>query len=211
MEVIMKKKITTAFLTLAASFVFAQDAIPSLRVEEVLPTLVQLESKPSFSSIEEKMALKKSFGYLKMGVSDSELPSSDMKVLPGFGLGYRIAAGASAFDISASFNRREIRTDDGKESTYSYSLPKANYLYYITPARNSSFYAGAGLAWGGVRTKEQNEFHGLIPNAAIGYEMNRNATLRSFIQLDVSQPAIAGRQKGDLPKAFAEFSLGAGF
>lgn len=208
----MKKEITSVFLTLATVFGFAQqDAIP-----ETVPNLVQLEVTPALPSFEAKMTPKKSFGYLRMGISDSYLPNDGVQhLVPGLGLGYRLAAGASAIDISASFNRRDIRTDEGKESKYVYTLPKANYLYYVTPTSNNSMYAGAGCAWGGVitdkHTDDESEFHGLIPNVAIGYEMNRNAAWRSFVQLDVSQPAIAASQKGAFPRAFAELSLGAGF
>lgn len=206
----MKKEITTAFLTLAAAFGFAQEATLVPVSGETRPNLVQLEVQPTLS-IEERVAPTKSFGYLRMGVSDSQLPTSSKQMLPGLGLGYRLASGASALDLSASFNRRETRSDEGKSRTYIYTLPKANYLYYITPASNNSLYAGGGAAWGGVKTKEGREFHGLIPNVALGYEMNRNATLHSFVQLDVSQPAIAASQRGNLPKTYAEVTLGAGF
>lgn len=202
----MKKEITTVILTLATVFGFAQDAIP-----EAVPNLVQLEVKPAFPSIDVKVNDTKSFGYLRMGVSDSQLPTDSKRLIPGIGLGYRLASGPSAIDISAAYNRRETRTEDGKEETYTYILPKANYLYYLTAKSNNSLYAGGGLAWGGLKTKEQDEFHGIIPNLSLGYEMNRNAAWHSFIQFDVSQPAIAVSQKGDLPKAFAELSLGAGF
>ena len=192
----MKQKITTVFLTLATTLAFAQDG--SFDVKAPLPSL---ETKA-----------KKSFGYVKMGVSDSQLPTDGVdQVLPGLGLGYRIAAGSSAIDLSISGNRRDIQTADGKEKTYTYTLPKANYLYFLSPAKNNSFYAGAGVAAGGVRTEDGREFHGLIPNVAVGYEMNRNGALRSFAQLDVSQPALAAIQTGILPNTFAEFSLGAGF
>lgn len=216
----MKKEITTVFLTLATAFGFAQNAIPaqgsskdasSFGAGDPIPNLIQLEVKPALPSIEEKVNLRKSFGYIRMGVSESELPKDSLQMLPGLGLGYRLASGPSAIDISASFNRRDFRTDEGKQHTFVYTLPKANYLYYVSPDRNNSFYAGGGLAWGGVRTKDEREFHGLIPNLALGYEMGRNAAWRSFAQLDVSQPAIAASQKGDLPKAYAELSLGAGF
>ena len=196
----MKKEITTAILTLVTALGFAQEAIP-----EVLPNIVQIQTIPALPSIKEKVTLNKSFGYLRMGVSDSNLQTTDVEVIPGFGLGYRIASGASAFDISASFNQREVKTDEGKERTYLYTVPKVNYLYYVR-----DFYAGGGAAWGGVK-KEDANFVGIIPNVAIGYELNRTGVLRSFVQLDVSQPAIAALKDGPLPKAFAELSFGAGF
>lgn len=196
----MKKEITTAILTLATALGFAQEAIP-----EVLPNIAQIQTTPALPSIKEKVTPNKSFGYLRMGVSDSNLQTTSIEMIPGFGLGYRIVSGSSAFDISGSFNRRETITDEGKERTYLYTVPKVNYLYYV-----DNFYAGAGAAWGGVKTQDTN-FVGIIPNVAVGYELNRTGTLRSFVQLDVSQPAIAAVKDGALPKAFAEISFGAGF
>lgn len=208
----MKKEITTLFLTLASAFGFAQDA-----VSEVRTNIVQLEPvpAPAVISIQEKISQKKSFGYLRMGVSDSELTRTSInsipdQIVPGLGVGYRLVSGASAIDFSASFNRRDTRTDTGKERTYLYTVPKANYLYYINADSDNSVYAGGGLAWGGVRTNEEN-FVGIIPNLALGLELNRKSTLRTFFQLDVSQPAIAAVKRGSLPKTYAELSLGAGF
>lgn len=202
----MKKTFTTAFLTLATAFGFAQD---------VLPNLTQLEVTPALPSIKEKVSPKKSFGYLRMGLSDTELNKTDVQVLPGVGLGYRLVAGSSAIDLSASFNRRKSVTDEGREETLHYTVPKANYLYYVNAESNNSFYAGAGLAWGGIDTRDMEDnkssFIGLIPNVALGYELNRTGTLRSFVQLDVSQPAIAAVKEGAFPKTFAELSVGAGF
>ncbi len=196
----MKKEITTAILTLATALGFAQEAIP-----EVLPNIAQIQTTPALPSIKEKVTPNKSFGYLRMGVSDSNLQTTSIEMIPGFGLGYRFVSGSSAFDISGSFNRRETITDEGKERTYLYTVPKVNYLYYV-----DSFYAGAGAAWGGVKTEDTN-FVGIIPNVAVGYELNRTGTLRSFVQLDVSQPAIAALKNGPIPKPFAEISFGAGF
>lgn len=206
MEVIMKKTITTAFLTIATACGFAGEAIP-----EVLPNLIQLEVTPALPPVQEKVTPKKSFGYLRMGVSDTELRNTDIEVLPGFGLGYRLVAGASAIDLSASFNHRKTVTDEGKEEIYHYTTPKANYLYYLNSNNNNSLYAGGGLAWGGVKTKGKDNFIGLIPNVALGYELNRTGIIRSFVQLDVSQPAIAAVKEGAFPKTFAELMIGVGF
>ena len=209
MEVIMKKKFATTFLTLATAFGFAQEAR-----SEMLPTFAQREGLSKLSSIDEKIQ-SKSFGYLRMGVSDTELDKGDIKVLPGFGLGYRLNAGSSAIDFSAGFNRRKAILDEGREETFHYTVPKVNYLYYTNAQSNNSLYAGAGLAWGVVETRRvdsaEDKFMGIIPNIALGYELNRMGSLRSFVQLDVSQPAIAAVKEGAFPKPFAEISVGAGF
>jgi hypothetical protein len=131
-------------------------------------------------------------------------------MLPGLGLGYRFGSGYLAYNLSASFTRREFRTETGKHRTYQYTAPKANVLYHLT-ASNNSPYAGGGLAWAGVKTDDGRVFHGLTPNVAVGFEMGRHSSLHSFIQLDVSQPAIAATQRGDLPGPYAELSIGAGF
>jgi|SRR5579872_3232081 len=209
----MKKTLTTAIFSIGTVFGFAQDAVPSSIHETVISTnAIPSEGKTSIS-IEKKVSENESFLYLKMTASDSQFNDFDqVKVIPGVGLGYRLASGSSALDVSASYNYRHIRDDEGmKQQTYFYTLPKANYLYYTSPASDRSFYAGAGLAWGGMKTQDSKEFMGLIPNAAIGYELSRKSAVRTFVQLDVSQPAIAATQKGNLPGPFAELSIGAGF
>lgn len=205
----MKKKITTVFLTLAIAAGFAQDAI---LVEPVRTPVAQLDVKPAVPLTEKVSSPKRSFGYLRMGITDSQLPTADsVQVLPGIGFGYRLVSGSSAIDISASFNRRDVRSDEGREHTWVYNFPKVNYIHYVSSAKNNSFYAGGGLAMSGIKARDDREFHGLVPNVAIGYEMNRNDAWRSFVQLDVSQAAIAASQKGNLPGPFAEVSVGAGF
>ncbi|MES2272887.1 MAG: hypothetical protein V4487_01690 [Chlamydiota bacterium] len=202
----MKKTFATAFLTLATALGFSQE-IPS--EQSLSRNDISLDAKSALK--QEMVSNKKSFVYLRMGVSDSH-PTDSVKVLPGMGLGYRLIAGASALDLSATGNRYITRDAEGeKKTTHFYTLPKANYLYYISPAKNNSLYVGGGLAWGGLKTKDDREFTGIISNAAVGYEMNRSSTVRSFVQLDVSQPAVAAVQKNAFPGPFAEFSVGAGF
>ncbi len=215
-EVNMKKTITTAIFSMGAVFGFAQDAIPQAIQDPAIHANTIANAIPSQSQpaipLETKVSSNDSFLYLKMSASDSEFNDFDQKkVIPGLGLGYRLASGNSALDVSASYNYRNIRDEEGKKRTYFYTVPKANYLYYTTPASNNSFYAGAGLAWGGMKTKDDREFLGIIPNAAVGYEISRKSAVRTFVQLDVSQPALAASQKGNLPGPFAELSVGAGF
>jgi hypothetical protein len=197
----MKKTIATTFLTIASAFGFAQEA----SVEQpAIIAAAPIEISAPMPKIEEA---RPSFVYIRMDVSDSKLNElSKRDVIPGLGLGYRIVSGASAIDISANYNKGEDR--------YVASLPKVNYLYYLSPAKNQSFYAGAGLAWGWIKstTEETKEkFQGLVSNAALGYEMNRKGPIRGFAQLDVGQATLAASQTGNLPKTFAELSVGAGF
>lgn len=201
----MKTKIALTILTITSTLGFAIEPIT-----EMIPNPVTLNIAPK-TQIQETIPKPRSFTYLRMGVSEGNVSNIDLDVVPGLGIGYRLTSGASAIDLSASFNRREVRSDEGKEKTYFYTLPKVNYLHYISPASGTSVYAGGGLAWGGIKNQEDQEFLGLIPNVAIGIEMNRNAAWRSFIQLDVSQPAIPAQKIGDIPKPFAELTLGAGF
>lgn len=217
----MKKTITTTLLTLTTAFGFAQDVLPEEVTTIVAPTttevatnFVQIEAKPALPKIEEKVTPKNSFSYIRMGVSDSKVPNQLQQldqVTPGIGIGYRISSGFNGLDVSGDYNYRTFTTEQGKEHTYRYTLPKANYVLYVTPSRSSSLYAAAGAAWGGIVTKDKSEFHGLIPNVAVGYEMNRKASWRTFVQVDVSQPVLAAIQTGDLPGLFAEVSVGAGF
>lgn len=203
----MKKRFAT-FLIATAATVFAQDAVT---VTAPNAQLVELEVKPALPTVETKIAPKNSsFGYLSMGVSDSQVPKNTDSSLPGLRAGYRFSEGASALDISASYNRRKMNTEEGNVRTYSYTLPNVRYLRYISPARNNSLYAGAGLAWGGIKTVDR-AFQGLVPNVALGYEMHRKEALHTFAEFSVSQPAIAASQTGTLLGPQAELTLGAGF
>ncbi len=197
------------FLTTVVGLAFAQEAAPTLSISS---NDLLMEMKPALS-VDEKITPKKGIVYLRMGVSDSYPADAlkDTKMVPGIGLGYRLASGASAIDISGSYNRRYSHSDHGKRDTYYFTFPKANYLHYISPANDTSLYAGGGLAWAGMKTKDKREFLGLVPNVALGYEMNRNQNWKSFVQLDVSQPAVAAFSKGSFPGPLAEVSVGAGF
>ncbi len=224
----MKKTITTLFLTTAIALGFAQ--------EQTISANAFAQPKTHFP-VDSQEAGHKGTIYIKMGANESELPKNDEKLMPGLGLGYRAAFGHHAVDVSADANRREIRdVADAKTVNYSYTLPKVNYLFYVTPASNSSLYAGAGLGFGGMKDttvvaaveemkdeaglvttqaaaahNKVQEFHGIIPNASVGYEFGRNTSVRTFVQLDVSQPAVAALKEGEFFGPKVELSLGAGF
>lgn len=195
----MKKKIATAVFSLATALGFAQEA-PIEQPSSALP-LVQ---KPV-----EKMTVSKSYSYLRMGISDSDAIHS-VEAIPGLGLGYRYGIDSASIDVSANYTR------ELGEENYFYTVPKVSYLRYASPAKEQSFYYGAGLAWGGLKKEEAATFQGLVPSATIGWEMNRNAAWRSFVQFEVSQPAVAiaawnSYSVSDLPAPLAEASFGLGF
>jgi len=81
----------------------------------------------------------------------------------------------------------------------------------LNPTGNQSAYGGIGLAWGGLKTKDEREFEGVVPSATLGMEFFRKSAFRTFAELNVSQPAIARTVSDTFPGPMAEFSIGAGF
>ena len=195
----MKKTIIISLLSATAAL-FAKE--PSLVLSGS-----DLPQETKASLVEKMNEKSKSFFYVKMSGSDSH-PTDSVKILPGIGIGYRLNAGSSAIDFSASGTRGRGK---GDSKVHFYTLPKVTYLHYLTPASGQSLYAGAGASWSNLKTKDAKEFEGITPNAVLGCEFNRNATVRTFAQLEVSQPAIAASRKGNFPGPLAEFSIGAGF
>lgn len=198
----MKTKIATAIFSLAACLGFSDEA-PISQPSATLPLDLKAVQKP---------ALKQSFGYVRMGVADSDAINS-FQTLPGLGLGYRYGMSQSAIDVSANYTR-EAKTD---HENYTYTAPRVSYLRYVSnDVAPQSFYYGAGLAWGAVKKGAADDFQGILGSATIGYEMNRNQNWHSFVQLDVSQPAVAvsSTTSYSLQKAWkplAEVSVGLGF
>lgn len=192
----MKNIITIALLTLSTTCVFAQEN------DTATNQIIQTMTAPAPLS---KKGEKDSLCYLRMGVS----PLQAVGAIPGIGIGYRLYSGSTAVDFSTSVNG--LCSEDAKAFTY--MLPKANYLYFLTPAEKNSVYFGAGLGWGGIykKTEAKEEFNGLIANASLGYEIERKEDFRSFVQLDLNQPTIAASKQSAFPGPSAELAAGIGF
>jgi hypothetical protein len=208
----MHKTIGSFFL-LATTFLIASELPPPKTAE-----LLQI-AEPAFTPT------KKGTVYFRAVTNSQTSQSKD--VFPGFGLGYRKAFGYSAVDVSFNFSGGEGW--DGNQSSVVWTAPRASYLYYFNPLKNSSLYAGTGLGWGGVLYETSTTFHdedediimesntisgfiGLIPHATIGYEFLRNSVITSFIEFNVSQPLIPNSFEGTKkPSTILEVSLGAGF
>lgn len=200
----MKMKLITALLTTATAVTLSADPIAAtndlpLEVKQIL--------------VDSKME-RNWFGYMRLNVTDSRPDAK--QVLPGAGLGLRYDLPVGAIDVSASYTGMDAFREE--VTTYFYTLPRVSYFYYATPAKQQSFYGGAGLAFGGMKTTDAVTFTGLIPSVSLGYEMNRHENWRSFVQLDVSQPAFAtstGKPFMSLASIdlgpVAEFAVGFGY
>jgi outer membrane translocation and assembly module TamA len=203
----MKKKLMTALLLATGAFAFADDSAAT-----TLTNALPLEVKQSLVDAKQD---RNWFGYMRMGLADSR-PTDVTRVLPGLGLGVRYALPLGAIDVSASYTGDNVSASETK--SYFYTLPRVSYLYYTAPTKQQSFYAGAGLAYAGLKTTTNATFSGLVPSVSLGYEMNRLEKWCSFVQLDVSQPALStstDRPFLSLASAalgpIAEFSVGFGY
>ncbi len=153
----------------------------------------------------ELLAPRKAHFYLRMNVLE---PSAEKRkpLIPGMGVGYRKAVGYAAIDISGEYCRGR---PNGKGVFI--ALPKISYLYFFSPLKTQSVYAGPALAYGRIKTGKGDRFEGLIPSASLGLEISRTANFLSFFQLDVGYPLIAAKSKGARPGVSAELAFGAGF
>jgi hypothetical protein len=204
----MKRYLITSIFSLVAAGCFAVDAAS---VTEKL-TSTNIPNEKTLNVLE-NTSTSKDFFYVRMDVADTQahvIPQLTQNFfMPKLGLGYRMNQGVSAIDISTSYGYSENKD----EASYSYyaNLPKVSYLRYVSPRSKSSIYYGAGAAVVAMRSTDAAEFVGIVPSASVGFEMNRDAAWHSFVQLDVSQPAIAAIQKGKFPGPLAEIAVGAGF
>lgn len=196
----MKKTITTVILTAVSALAFASEPM-------VAKTLSDLSLETKAGRVETVVS-KPGYTYLRMAMADSA-PTNAFQIVPGLGVGYRLMSGNGALDLSANYSSAQGWKGDSK--SYFWTLPKASYIHYLSPKSDQSAYAGLGLAWGELKTKDEREFSGIIPSATLGMEFLRKATVRTFAELNVRQPAIARAVSAKFPGPIAEFSVGAGF
>ena len=197
----MKTKIKTAALSAMALVAFANEP-SAVQTLSDLP----LDRKASFNV--DTTASKSGFSYFRFAAADA-YPTDSVQVVPGLGVGYRLATGNGALDLSANYSSGKGWTGESKNLFW--TLPKVSYLRYWNAASDQSAYGGLGLAWGGIQTKDDREFQGIIPSATVGVEFFRKSAVRTFAELNVSQPAVARVVSDIFPGPIAEFSIGAGF
>lgn len=172
----MKHKLMTAFFTAAATLGFAVEPI----------TLPNPVSKTLGFETTDYNDWR---GYVRLGLTNSR-PNDASRVFPDVGVGVRLALPLGTLDLFTSYTGDNPFTSND-EKAYFYTAPRASYLLHLSPSKNESLYGGAGIAFGGLRKADQTTFHGIIPSLSVGYEMNRLQRISNFVQLDVSQPALA--------------------
>lgn len=123
-----------------------------------------------------------SFTHLSIG--GGWTAGHDGKVAPSIGLGRRFVDGPSAIDVSLNWS--------GNDRYYSYATPRLMYLRYFDPCFAQSLYVGAGASFGGYKIKTKNQrYTGVSVEGVVGYEMCRNQSFRTFIELGISQEIIS--------------------
>ena len=172
----MKTKALTALLTAVTTLGFSAEPIT---LSSPTPYAQGFDTQTDYNSWR---------SYVRMGLSNSR-PSDVSRVFPDLGVGVRFALPVGALDLFASYTGDNPFTD--KDKTYFYTAPRASYLLYLSPEKSQSLYGGAGLSFGGLKTKDQVVFHGIIPSISLGFDMNRHQRMSNFVQVDVSQPALA--------------------
>ncbi len=140
-----------------------------------------------------------SFNYLKLGVGGAK-----GGVKPSIGIGRRFGMQGAAIDISLNWT--------GTDTTGYFSLPKMLYLSYLTPCSPTSFYYGAGLSIGRIGSVG-HKFSGLLAEAAIGSEMQRDTNMKLFAEIDFSHGLVPFNSKNGFHgfSPAVAFTVGAGF
>lgn len=159
------------------------------------------------------------FTVVRLGASGLSSVNVNSPAHPFVGLARRYEKGATAVEVSASWSENDERYGKTRYHSRYYSVPKILCLQYAQPRASSSFFYGAGLSWGGIRssfhdsgvTSQESKFRGILGDVALGYEIQRDSTVRAIAQLDIAQPLIASRKVGDLPPANIVMTLGIGF
>ena len=148
--------------------------------------------------------------YVKLGGTITTL-FQQSSFVPIIGFGRRLESSAVAIDYSAKIGYLKGLTGCD-HSVFLYTLPKILVIRYAYPYFESSFLYGAGVSFSGVVNHNTNQtFHGVSLEGTIGYELHRCDSMRSFIELEISQPILAAYRKGVFPSPSIGVSVGMGF
>lgn len=148
--------------------------------------------------------------YIKLGGGLLTL-GQDSTFVPIIGFGRRYECPEMGVDYSVKFGyAKGIAGND--RSVFVYTAPKILALRYLDPCSNFSVYYGGGASWSGIVNNNKSQtFHGVFLEAALGYELQRRGSVRTFIQLDMNQAVLAAYRKGKFPTPSLELTFGMGF
>lgn len=148
--------------------------------------------------------------YLKLGGAIVTIKQNSTFV-PIIGFGRRCECSDMGVDYSASLGYARGMGGNTR-SVFMYTFPKILALRFIDPCSNFSLYYGGGGSWTGiVNNNKKQTFHGVFVEAVIGYELQRQTSMRTFIQLEVNQGILAAYRKGKYPSPTALLTFGIGF
>lgn len=134
-------------------------------------------------SAEEK---RSSLTYLKLGGSYS--PGDASAILPSFGLGTRFQRNSFGCDLSANLSSVLF---------INYASVKGICLFYPQPEKRHQSYVGIGpgfgyyfreIPMGGSYGSASTQYGMATLEALLGYEFRHARHLKTFIQLELSQP-----------------------
>lgn len=132
--------------------------------------------------------------YIKLGAAHP--PGTSSAVLPSFGLGTRLQKDYYGFDLSANINSLIF---------VNYASLKGAFLFYPQPGKSHQFYFGMGpglgyhltsVPMGGPYGSATTDYGNITVEGLVGYEFRHSNHLKTFIQLELSQPSyVWGRPK----------------
>ncbi len=148
--------------------------------------------------------------YLKLGGALVTIGKKSSFV-PVLGFGRRCECPEMGVDYSARLGYAKGIAGN-ERSVFLYTIPKILALKFVDPCSNFSLYFGGGGSWTGIVNNNENQaFHGVFAEAVIGYELQRQGSMRTFIQLEVNQGILAAYRKGKYPTPTALLTFSIGF
>lgn len=142
-----------------------------------------------------------SYSFLKMGGGFVPINKGG-SFGPAIALGHRFVREDHAVEVSFNWI--------GAGDNWYAALPKVLYLYNINPLESEGLYVGAGVSYGNV-VHQHRHFRGISAEFAVGYEFNRFARLRPFIELDIAQSALSLSGKHHKTGPVVSLAWGVGF
>lgn len=132
--------------------------------------------------------------YVKLGAAHP--PGTSSAILPSFGLGARFQKDSYGFDLSTNINSLIF---------INYTSLKGVFLFYPRPEKRHQLYFGMGpglgyhlisVPMGGHYGSATTKYGDITLEGLVGYEFRHANHIKTFIQLELSQPSyVFGRPK----------------